>query len=79
MQIQHDKSSGHFLACRFSTFLSAVTLLALSIQVAAEDDLKVRASWDIPTLGQAESRMRDWLDTKNINDDLRSKVDAIWA
>ena len=79
MQMQHHKASGHCLARRFSTFLGTVTLLLLSIQVVAQDDLKVRASWDIPTLEQAESRMRDWLDTKNISDDLRSKVDAIWA
>ena len=79
MQMQHHKASGHCLARRFSTFLGTVTLLLLSIQVVAQDDLKVRASWDIPTLEQAESRMRDWLDTKNIGDDLRSKVDAIWA
>ena len=79
MQMQHHKASGHCLARRFSTFLGTVTLLLLSIQVVAQDDLKVRASWDIPTLEQAESRMRDWLDTKNIGDDLRSNVDAIWA
>ena len=79
MQMQHHKASGHCLARRFSTFLGTVTLLLLSIQVVAQDDLKVRASWDIPTLEQAESRMRDWLDTKNISDDLRSKVDTIWA
>lgn len=79
MQTQHNQPIGHVLARRFSTFIFTATVITLSMQGVAQDDLKVRASWNIPTLGQAESAIRDWLDTKNINDALQGKIDAIWA
>ncbi|MEE3371615.1 MAG: hypothetical protein VX346_19945 [Planctomycetota bacterium] len=78
MQTQNAHSSGHVLGLSFSGFICTATVIVLSVQLVAEDDLNVRASWSIPTSGQAETRMREWLDTRNINEDLRSKADAIW-
>ena len=74
MQTQNAHSSGHVLGLSFSGFICTATVIVLSVQLVAEDDLNVRASWSNPTSGQAETRMREWLDTRNINEDAPEMV-----
>ena len=67
-------------AIRWLISLSLATIVfASSTEGIAEDELKVRASWGMPTLEQAETKIRDWLGTQSINEETQRKVDSIWT
>jgi len=54
-------------------------LIAVSVPGIADDELQKRASWSLPSPKVAETQVREWLSTRELDGAIQRQIDTIWS